>query len=125
MKKIQKYIIALALGIVSYSCYYDQLPDEDTIPLPTNVSFQGQVQPIFNRACVSCHGGSLAPDLRGSNAFNALLNGNFVIPNNAEESTLFKTLLGQGAPLMPPGTPLNLTDINVIRQWINEGALNN
>lgn len=125
MKKIQKYIILFAFGAVSYSCYYDELPDEDSLPIPSDVSFQGQIQPIFNRSCVSCHGGSLAPDLRSANSYNQLLSGNYVIPNSAEESVLFKSLIGQGAPLMPPGSPLNQSDINLVGQWINEGALNN
>lgn len=117
--------MTLILTCLTYSCYYDQLPDEDTLPIPTGISFSEDVQPIFNRNCVSCHNGQLPPDLRGANSFNALINGSYVIPNDADSSILFKALNGQGAPLMPPNGSLRQSDINIIGQWINEGALNN
>jgi len=125
MKKILKYLIVTVLGLLTYSCYYDQLPDEDNLPLPTGVSFQNDVQKIFNINCVSCHSSSQAPDLRSSNSFNMLTNGNYVVPFDAANSTLFKALIGQGAPLMPPAGALRQADINIVRQWIDEGALNN
>lgn len=126
MKNFLKYMMVIGLSLLTYSCYYDQLPDEDTLPLPTDVSFQGQVQPILNQNCVSCHSGQLPPDLRSANSFNSLfIEEGLVVPFDADNSELLKHLSGNGAALMPPSGSIRQSDINIIRQWIIEGALNN
>lgn len=105
-------------------CYYDELSADSGV-LPTNISFSNDVQRIFNINCVSCHNGTLDPNLTSGNSFNALINGNYVIPFDANNSDLMNSLLGNGAAIMPPSGSLSQADINKISQWINEGALNN
>ncbi len=113
------------MSLMTFSCYYDELTDQTNLPLPQNISFQDQVQPIFTQNCVNCHNGNQNPDLRSGNSFNALLSGGFVISSDSENSVLYKSLIGQGAPLMPPSGGISQTKINVVKQWIDEGALNN
>lgn len=48
--------------------------------------------------------------------------GKAVVPGKGAESTLVKYLLGELKPQMPPGKPLPLDAIGVIRRWIDEGA---
>lgn len=117
-------MMVVGLGLLTYSCYYDQLPDEEDIPLPVDVSFQGQIQPLLNQNCVSCHSGAQEPDLRAQSSFDELINGH-VVPFDADSSIFFNVLIGRGNPLMPPGGKLNQLDINLVKVWINEGALNN
>lgn len=126
MKKIFQFMVVIGLSMTTYSCYYDELPDQSNIPVPTNVSFQNEIQPLMNQNCIGCHGGNTAPDLRSGNSYTALTANNaFVIPSDAANSILYKALIGQGAPLMPPNGGLSQTKINLVKQWINEGALNN
>jgi len=124
MKKLI-YFLTLVIVLLNFqACYYDELSPDDG-QVPTNVSFNTDVQRIFNINCVSCHGGSIAPNLSSGTSFNALSNGGYVIPFDADNSNLMKSLRGQGLPIMPPSGSLSNSDINKISQWINEGALNN
>ncbi|MBK5214899.1 MAG: hypothetical protein JJE55_14730 [Flavobacteriaceae bacterium] len=125
MKKIFQFLLMIGMSMMTFSCYYDELEDQTELPLPQNISFQDQVQPVFNQNCVNCHNGNQNPDLRSGSSFTALLGGGFVIPTDSENSILYKSLIGQGAPPMPPSGGISQTKINVVKQWIDEGALNN
>lgn len=126
MKKIFQFLGVIGLSMAASSCYYDALPDDSAIPIPENVSFQNDIQPILSQNCASCHNGSVAPDLRSGTSYTALTANNaYVIPSDADNSILHKALIGQGAPLMPPSGALSQAKINLVKQWINEGALNN
>ncbi len=103
-------------------------------PLPTatpggdvEVSFRRDVLPIFNRSCVSCHGGTQGLWL---NSYEGVMAGSqhgpVVVPGNPEESELYRRITGQKQPAMPlGGTPLPQREIEVIRRWIEAGAPNN
>ncbi|MDT8414815.1 MAG: c-type cytochrome domain-containing protein [Flavobacteriaceae bacterium] len=126
MKKIPIIILGMLVSFTSVSCYYDTLPEEVFVPLPDGVSYAADVQPIWNQSCVSCHEGDTPPDLRAANSFNVLLNDGWVIPGDPDASILFKSLTGDGGvSLMPPGNPMTSQRINIVRQWILEGALDN
>lgn len=87
-----------------------------------SVTFARYVVPLFTSNCVTCHAGNEAPDLRADKAYNALINGGFVVAGNATGSTLYQKV-ASGA--MPPDGPLKQTDIDIIKNWIANGALNN
>ncbi len=89
--------------------------------------FAGKIRLIFATRCSQCHGpevqqnglrlDSLASILKGSN------NGKVVIPGNSERSPLRRRLEGLDHPQMPyGGPPLSENEINLIRQWIDQGA---
>lgn len=121
MKKIYLILTVAAISLLSGSCYYDQIPIE---PVPDTISYNEDIQPIFNQSCVQCHTtGGINPDLTAGNSYNALLNGGYVIPSNAEGSPLYQSLIGN--PQMPPGAPLSQDKIDLVKKWINDGALNN
>jgi hypothetical protein len=94
------------------------------------VSFQSQIKPIFLRyGCTSCHGGSgglfvetVAKLLQGG------VNGPAVVSGKADASIIIKKLsttppfgerMPQGGPYLPDST------LQVIKDWINQGARDN
>jgi uncharacterized membrane protein len=127
MKKIIQYLMMLTVSLMATSCYYDDLPVDIVGPLPEVVSYKNDIQPLWNEDCISCHkAGATAPDLTATNSYTALTaNNKYVVPGNAASSILYKALLGQGSPLMPPNGETTATEIALVEKWIKDGALNN
>ena len=127
MKKLFPLLMMVALSITATSCYYDELP---AVPLPENVSYQKNIQPLFNKNCIGCHKpGATAPDLTSANSYLSLVtvvNGEaFVIPSDAQNSILYKVMTGNGALVMPANGALSASKQALVEKWINDGALNN
>jgi mono/diheme cytochrome c family protein len=104
------------------------------------VSFEADVQPIFDENCVTCHQSNGAPQglvLEDGKSWQTLLRGRsteselpLVAPGKPEDSYLFEKLAGTQAKTgsgvqMPVGDPLTPEKIAIIRQWIAAGAANN
>lgn len=92
------------------------------------VSFSGDIQPIFNRSCVACHG--TLGGWTGSSFETVMNSGNnapVIIPGDGEGSILGQKVLGTQAfgSIMPPGGRLAPDEIQQIINWINAGALDN
>lgn len=91
------------------------------------VSFQGDVLPLLQANCTTCHppfGGldltSYAGVLAGGQS------GPVVTPGDPAGSLIIQRLNGTITPQMPlGGTPLPATQIQTIADWISEGALDN
>ena len=80
---------------------------------------------IFENNCLGCHGESGTFKETLYIEYNNLIEIGSVIPNNPDESELYKRLLGQtdNGPRMPSGQPpLSDEAIATIRQWIEMGA---
>jgi glucose/arabinose dehydrogenase len=96
-------------------------------PAPAAIDFQRDVQPIFKEHCVTCHGptqqfGGLRLDRRA----DALRGGTQtdIGPGNASGSRLYHRVIGTAfGQQMPPPGPLTLEQTEIIRQWIDEGAV--
>jgi len=103
----------------------------DVVDALLTVSYASDIQPIFNAGCAgsSCHIGGNANGLRLNDRANLMQGGNsgdVVIPGDAENSILIKRLDGRLTPRMPfGGSALPTDDIQTIRDWIDEGALDN
>lgn len=97
----------------------------------SQIDYNTQIQPIFNNNCISCHnnGGGYAGGLDLSSFSDVLEGGNTgnnIIPNDYSNSLLYNriTLPEQNNLSMPQfGPSLPESDINLIAQWIDEGAL--
>ena len=77
MKKIIQYLMALMMGFIVTSCYYDEMPPDAVTPIPDTVSYSKDVQPLWDASCISCHKtGGTAPDLTSANSFSALTTNN-------------------------------------------------
>lgn len=112
----------------------DTYPPPAVTPAPTATpggisitSYRQDIQPIFDRVCISCHGGQAGLYLE---SFDYLMtgsaNGPVVVPGNPNASELVKSILGLSQPTMPPGSaPLSPSEIEIIISWIAEGCPNN
>jgi len=106
--------------------------DKYTIPTPPcedgaeNVSFSGDLQPIFNSNCISCHSGGQSPDLREGWSYDELVNGvsstgepYVAEPEFACESILYQVFFGSHDGRASDD------EILQILGWIQEGAQDN
>lgn len=117
------FVVLSSLLILS-GCYYDEAI-EDIIPEDTIVSFSSEIQPIFNTNCTSCHPLIVAaPNLTEDNSYDDVLAGNYIVPKDLDASILYQRLLGQPTA-MPPSGPLPKIEIELVKRWIEQGALNN
>ena len=86
------------------------------------VDYDSEIQPIFDDRCISCHGSMGGLNLTSyENLMDGGLSGDEVIPYDHASSELWiRVNSGQ----MPPGNN-DLTDdqVDLIAQWIDEGAL--
>ena len=126
MKKLFQLVILLTMSLSVTSCYYDSIYEaaEETGTETDDLSYQADILPLWGQ-CVGCHNGSEPPNLEDMVSYDELLNG-YVVPGDAEASVLYKSLLGiDGIPLMPPGSQWPNAKIDAVRDWINQGALNN
>ena len=108
------------------------------------ISFSGDVQPIFEASCVQCHNNSaegVATSGFSMANYEALMKGTkfgpVVIADSSISSTLYMVIANQTSPeiQMPPhhkdslaegrGEPLTEKQIEIIGAWIDQGAQNN
>lgn len=98
------------------------------------VSYAEDVQPIWSAHCTGCHGGTAglelgAPDSRANLVGVASANwgGVLVVAGDPTTSILYRKLTGDGGvgDRMPQGGALGAGDIETVRRWIAEGALDN
>ena len=95
----------------------------------SQINYESQIQPIFNANCVSCHtpGGSATLDLT---SYNGVMTGGWTGPaitaGDHVNSLLYQRLILPQftAGSMPPNVPLSQAQIDLIAQWIDEGAGN-
>ena len=95
----------------------------------TEVSYQNDIQPIFNSGCVGCHGSQGQLSLTTyANTMKGGVSGKVVIPGNGEGSLIVKKLRGiaPGQRMPPePINPLSGAKIDLLVRWISTGAENN
>ncbi|MEO8660901.1 MAG: DUF1553 domain-containing protein [Bryobacteraceae bacterium] len=93
-----------------------------------NIDFVRDVQPIFSASCGPCHGAKQQMAQLRLDARNSVLgprpSGAVVVPGKPDESTLWQVVAGAGTkPRMPfGGQRLPDESIEIIRQWIEQGA---
>ena len=100
------------------------------------VSFSADVKPIIDEHCVMCH---VPPDGEGYQAsgldltsYEGLMKGTkfgpVIVPGDGTLSNMLRLMEGQAAPgiSMPHGKgKIPKKERNVLRRWINQGALDN
>jgi mono/diheme cytochrome c family protein len=99
-------------------------------PAAAKVDFGKQIQPIFEQACVKCHGsdkhkGDLRLDLKDA-AFKGGKDGPVIVAGDASKSDLYRRIiLPEGSDDVMPnkGDVLTKAQTDLIRDWINQGAL--
>ena len=102
---------------------------EEIVVVPEIVSYQMDVQPLFDSSCTSCHGNKGKLSLSTyQNTMKGGESGSVIIPNNRPESLLVKKLNGTASgQAMPPDSRYkwNETKIVLVTKWIDQGAKNN
>ena len=129
--------VLLFIAVIGLACTENTenlvaAPDDNDNNEPiSEVSYADQIQPIFNNSCAGCHGSSGGVSLTSYNALMSSVGNNYgenlVVPGNANASGLVDKIEpnpDHGAR-MPTNGSLTPTEIQLIRTWINEGALNN
>ncbi|MFH0989808.1 MAG: hypothetical protein V1799_07320 [bacterium] len=134
LDKILLILVSVCSLIFLESCK-DEIADPNTDPIvfpENNISYSKHVQPLFQQRCAlpACHSGSnAARDLDLTTpSYSQLLNHQprLVTSNAAANSLLVQRLEGTIPPRMPlNSTSLNTNQLNGIKKWIQEGALNN
>ena len=106
------------------------------------VSFSKDVRPVLNAKCLTCHDGSGEGSAKSGfsvKTYDDLLSGTkfgkVVIPGDAVSSTLYRLIAHKASPeiQMPPHhaqvtkkiEPLTEGEVDTIKRWIEQGALNN
>ena len=127
MKRKIILVMSTLVLIALVGCYKDVTsPGQDPNAPPQNVSYSGDIQPIFDASCTSsgCHDDkpSHAPALVPTKSYNALISGGYVNTAVPTSSKLY-TEVKSGS--MPPSGALKQSDIQKILDWIRLGAPNN
>ena len=94
-----------------------------------SIDYLKQIKPLLIHHCSSCHGGlqqksglrldTVALVRKGGDG------GAIVVPGDAAKSRLIEIVARTGDIKMPPagdGTPLTADEIDLLKQWINQGA---
>lgn len=93
------------------------------------VDFVREVQPIFAKHCYECHGSKKQKnDYRLDIKTIALTGGEDhapnIVPGKSAESPLFRFVSGADAKIaMPPKSKLSTDEMDVLKRWIDEGAV--
>jgi len=122
-RTIKTLLIACALLPLASSCYYDNVEDlyGNVNACDTSaVTFSQDIAAIISTNCVSCHSDNnptAGLSLEGhANVSSSALGGGLM--NRIQRPS--------GDPLlMPPSGPISDCDQSKLREWINQGALDN
>lgn len=92
-----------------------------------NVSFKNEIQPILEQRCIKCHGGDFPSEGLNMGSHQGLIsgsqNGQVIIPGDSSKSLLFEKV--ESGEMPKRGSDLTAEQIELIQQWIDEGAQNN
>ncbi len=91
------------------------------------VSFAKDIVPILDNSCVNCHGGNRIEEglklQTYTDIFSGSKNGAVVVPGDATNSLLAESVANHKMPKR--GAKLTDPQVQLIIDWINQGALNN
>jgi hypothetical protein len=91
------------------------------------IVFSTQVLPVLRSNCMACHSGPTPSSGYGLDTRDKMLKGGrhgaAIVAGKSAQGTFIGYLTGANKPQMPVGKPLDKETIQVIRQWIDEGAV--
>ncbi|MDQ2901887.1 MAG: c-type cytochrome, partial [Acidobacteriota bacterium] len=90
-------------------------------PAQAPVDFSSEIQPLFQKRCILCHGPNMqASGLRLDRRDAAL---RVIQPGNSSASRIVAMVSGTGPKVMPPvGDRLTPQQISLLKTWIDQGA---
>ena len=126
-------VCAVMIG-AALNCVFTASADSVAAKLPPPaerpVAFATDIQPLFERSCLRCHGaerpkGRYRLDNRAS-ALQGGSHGPAISPGDSARSALIVYVARLDPEMaMPPegkGTPLTREDVALLRAWIDQGA---
>jgi hypothetical protein len=125
MKKrlLSLLMVASTLLMLLTACEYDFItptPPAPTPPADDTISYSQDIQPIFNSKCISCHKGSIPPDLTAAKSYSQLVPA-FVTASDPATSSLY-TVCSPGGSM---AVHTSAAELNLMYRWIYAGAKNN
>ena len=103
------------------------LTAEDATSLEARRFFENEVRPLLVESCLKCHGALKQESNLRLDSPEALLAGGLrgpaVVPGDASASRLLQFVQHTGDIRMPPTRKLDERSIEVLRRWIDEGAI--
>jgi mono/diheme cytochrome c family protein len=91
------------------------------------VSFAGDILPIFESRCIGCHGGERTQEGLDLKTHASIMagsdNGAVVTPGDSANSLLVEMVATQKMPKRGP--KLTPAQVQLITDWVNQGALDN
>jgi hypothetical protein len=100
-------------------------PELPPLPVPApGVSFQEDILPILQASCAvqGCHAAPNPPKGLNLETYAGFEKGGVFNPGDSKGSVVIRRIDGGG---MPPGAPLGNDQIQLFKDWIDEGAKNN
>lgn len=102
-------------------------PTSDSSAQAATVSFSADVLPILQSRCFNCHGGDDIEEGLNLTTFAGIMagsdNGPVIVPGDAANSLLAEQVVSQEMPKRGP--KLTPPQVQIIVDWINQGALDN
>lgn len=96
-------------------------------PASNTVSFVNDIKPIFDNRCIKCHGVERVKEGLDLQTYEKLMagsrNGPVIEPGNADNSYLVQQIIEGKMP--DRGEPVTPDELQLIIDWVNQGALNN
>ncbi|MCC6300223.1 MAG: hypothetical protein IT314_13075 [Anaerolineales bacterium] len=103
------------------------VPPTDVPAQAASVSFVNDVFPILKSRCIKCHGGEEVKEGLDLSTYASLMtgseNGPVIAPGDIDNSLLAEQIITQEMPKRGP--KLTPPQVQVILDWINQGALEN
>ncbi len=135
---IDKFSLALLLAtstfaVTSWRSAWAADNEAPAVKIPpaaiSQIDFVNDIRPIFQKACIRCHGpekqkGSFRLDVREAALKGGESYAPNIIPRKSSESPLIRFVSGTGDLLMPPeGERLTEKEVGLLRAWIDQGAI--
>ncbi len=120
--------LIMCLGFSSCKDTSTSIKNVDDIVFPdSNISYEKQVQPLFDVGCAQANCHERATDqnknLNLTTYVGLKLNFGVVVPGDTSNSRLVWSIEGRpGSVPMPPSRPLNDNQMRGLKKWILEGA---
>ena len=89
------------------------------------IQYSPQIQLIFDNKCISCHTSSHSSglDLSNNASYTSLTSNNVIVSGDHANSKIWQYINSGYMPMN--SDDLSTDNINIIAQWIDEGALDN
>jgi len=115
MRRIRVLAMAVILGLAGLSCEYN-VENEDIVigDCETVISYSNEIRPLIDTSCMPCHNGD------GNTPFAPNLTTYTLVESIA---ALIKDVTQSGR--MPKQGSLKTAQIEAIKCWVDNGALNN